>query len=136
MIRTAAQAKRKARQLLRFCISDGRIDRPRARHVVSIVLESRRRGYYLLLKEFKRLVRLAIAAHGARIESATPLPPLFQDIVVGKIREAYGPLTTMSFAHDPRLIGGVCIHIGDDVYDGTVQAKLARLKTSFGIQQG
>lgn len=135
MIRTTAQAKRKARQLFRFCVINGRLDRHRARHVVSIVLKSRRRGYYLLLKEFERLVKLDSAAHGARIESAIPLPPLFQDIVTGKIQDTYGP-ATMSFAHDPHLIGGMRIRIGDDVYDGTVQAKLTKLKTSFGIRDG
>ena len=35
------------------------------------------------------------------------------------------------FAQNPALIGGMRIKVGSDVYDGSVQARLAALQESF-----
>ena len=45
----------------------------------------------------------------------------------------YGPGISTSFAHNPALIGGMRIHVGSDVYDGSVRAGLDALEKSFGI---
>jgi len=37
----------------------------------------------------------------------------------------------MSFAHSPALIGGMRVKVGSDVYDGSVQARLATLEARF-----
>ena len=37
----------------------------------------------------------------------------------------------ISFAQNPRLIGGLRIKVGSDVYDGSVQARLDALSQSF-----
>jgi F-type H+-transporting ATPase subunit delta len=132
MIKTAAQAKRKARQLFRFCFINGRLDAARVRHVVSVVLEFKRRGYIRLLQELQRLVRLEVKANLAEIESAAFLPPPIQNRVREAVESRYGTGIATLFEHNPGLIGGLRIRIGSDVYDGTVQAKLAALQKSFG----
>ena len=136
MIRTTAQAKRKARQLYRFCLINGRLEPGRALHVVSIILKFKQRGYFLLLKEFQRLVRLEVTAFTAMIESAIPLPHLLQDRVRETVQSTYGGGTTTLFKRNPALIGGMRIRIGSDVYDGTVEAKLATLQRDFGLIGG
>jgi F-type H+-transporting ATPase subunit delta len=136
MIRTTAQAKRKARQLYRFCLINGRLEPDRALHVVSIILEFKQRGYIRLLKEFQRLVRLEVTAFTAMIESATPLPRLLEDRVRERVHSTYGAGTTTLFKRNPALIGGMRIRIGSDVYDGTVEAKLAALQRDFGLIGG
>lgn len=133
MIRTAAQAKRKARQLFGFCLVNGRLDRDRVLNVVSIVRQHRYRGYFRVLKEFERLVRLEVRAYTAEVESATALSHLSEIKVRERVQSAYGSRTTTIFEINPGLIGGLRIRIGSDVYDGTVQAKLAMLKRSFEI---
>jgi F-type H+-transporting ATPase subunit delta len=136
MIRTTAQAKRKARQLYRCCLVNGRLDPARALHAVSIVLEFKRRGYMRLLKEFQRLVRLEITAYTAMVESATPLPRHLENSVRERVQNTYGARTTTLFKRNPELIGGMRIRIGSDVYDGTVEAKLASLQRNFGVGGG
>ena len=37
------------------------------------------------------------------------------------------------FVQNPALIGGMRIHIGSDVYDGSVRSGFAALEKSFGI---
>ena len=132
MIRTTAQAKRKARQLYRCCLVNGRLDPGRALHAVSIVLEFKRRGYMRLLKEFQRLVRLEITAYTAMVESATPLPRHLENRVRERVQNTYGAGITTLFKRNPELIGGTRIRIGSDVYDGTVEAKLVALQRNFG----
>lgn len=135
MIRTAAQAKRSARQLLRFCFVNGSFDRDRALQVAGIVLEFKHRGYLGLLKEFQRLVRLEVKARVAEIESATLLPGLMEHRVREVVESKYGAAVTTVFEHKPALIGGMRIRVGSDVYDGTVQAKLAALQREFESQR-
>jgi len=133
MIRTTAQAKRKARQLFRFCLVNGNVDRSRVFGVVSVVLKFRQRGHLLLLKEFRRLVTLEVKARTAKIESAAALSNFLQSKVREKVETAYGAGTTTLFEADPVLIGGMRVSIGSDVYDGTVRGKLLALKKSLGV---
>jgi F-type H+-transporting ATPase subunit delta len=43
----------------------------------------------------------------------------------------YGEGLTSEFKVNPDLIGGVRVHVGSDVYDGSVRGRLARLKSTF-----
>jgi F-type H+-transporting ATPase subunit delta len=48
-----------------------------------------------------------------------------------ELEKTYGPGLNISFGVNPALIGGVRIKVGSDVYDGSVQARLAALQESF-----
>ncbi len=43
----------------------------------------------------------------------------------------YGPGLNASFVERPELIGGMRIRVSSDIYDGSVQGKLAALAASF-----
>jgi len=133
MIRTSKQARRDAKQLFRLCLVDGRLDESRARKVVQGVLQSRRRGYRMLLSYFQRLLKLDRARHTANVESALPLPADLQASVRSGLEEIYGTGLTTLFAHNPALIGGMRVQVGSDVYDGSVQSGLAALEKQLGI---
>jgi F-type H+-transporting ATPase subunit delta len=133
---TTRQLKREAKQLFRLCLVDQRVDGDRVRLVVEKVLQSRRRGYLALLGHFQRLLKLEHGRHTAEIESAVPLPADLQASVRTGLEGVYGPGITALFAHNPRLIGGMRIRVGSDVYDGSVQSELAALERSFGITSG
>jgi F-type H+-transporting ATPase subunit delta len=132
-MKTAKQTGREAKQLLRLCFVDGRVDEDRARQVVQSVIQSRRRGYLTLLKLFLRLLKLDQAQHTAEIESAVPLPADLQANVQAAIEGAYGQGITALFAQNPSLIGGMRLRVGSDVYDGSVRFGLAALAKRFGI---
>ena len=119
--------------MFRLCLVNGRLDEGRARQVVQLVLQLRRRGYLSLLGHFKRLLKLDYDRHTARVESALPLPVDLQATVRAGLTEAYGPGITALFARKPKLIGGMRIQVGSDVYDGSVQSGLAALEKCFGI---
>jgi len=98
---------------------------------VGLVLKAKPRGYLAILSHFARLVKLDLDRRTARVESAGPLPADLQASVQSSLARVYGPGVNVSFAQNPALIGGMRIKIGSDVYDGSVQARLAALQESF-----
>ena len=130
-MKTRKQAAREAKQLFRLCVIDGLLDEGRIRQVVERIIESRYRGYLLVLSHFERLVRLDLDRHTAEVESATPLPADLRANVQAGLESMYGPRLDIRFAHRPSLIGGIRVKVGSDVYDGSVQSGLEALERSF-----
>ncbi len=125
------QSRRDARQLFRLCLANGLLDEHRVRQVVQRVGETRNRNRLSVLAQFRRLVRLDCTRHTATVESAIPLPPGIQASLQAGLSRVYGPGLTISFTDSPALIGGMRIKIGNDVYDGSVQSRLAALDERF-----
>ena len=125
------QARREAKQLFRLCLVNGLIEEKRARQVVQQIVAAKPRGYLATLSYFQRLVELDCARHTAKVESALALPADLQASVQAGLARVYGPGLTTSFAENPALIGGMRIRVGSDVYDGSVQGRLAALEQSF-----
>ena len=130
-MKVSKQARREAKELYRSCVADGLLDENRVREVVRRVLESKPRGYLGILTHFERLVKLELHRRTATIESAVPLSPDLQASVKAGLARIYGPGLDVSFAQQPALIGGLRIQVGSDVYDGSIQARLAALQESF-----
>lgn len=125
------QARREAKALFRSCVVNGLLDENQARLVVQRVLADKPRGYLAILTHFQRLVKLDLARRSARIESAIPLTPQLQVEIQNHLARRYGPGLSFAFAQNPALIGGLRIQVGSDVYDGSVQARLAALEQAF-----
>jgi F-type H+-transporting ATPase subunit delta len=125
------QARREAQQLFRSCQVDGLLEGERVRRVVLQVIAAKPRGYLASLSHFKRLVKLDLERRSARIESAVPLTAELQASVENNLARLYGAGLNLSFAQNPALIGGLRIKVGSDVYDSTVQGRLAALQESF-----
>jgi len=125
------QARRGAKELFRACLVNGLLDDNHARQAVQRVIEVRPRGYLAILSHFQRLVKLDLERRTAKIESATPLAADLQAKVQAGLDRLYGPGLNASFVQNPALIGGLRIKVGSDVYDGSIQARLAALEESF-----
>ena len=130
-MKISKQARRDAKQMFRSCVLNGLLDENRARQVVQQVIAQKPRGYMAILTHFQRLVKLDVARHAARIESALQLPENLRVGVQANLARKYGPGLTVSFNQNADLIGGLRVQVGSDVYDGSVQARLAALQESF-----
>jgi len=130
-MKVSKQVKRGAKQLFRSCFANGMLDEQRARQLLQRVVQAKPRGYLAILSHFERLVKLDLDRRTAKVESAAPLPPELQAKVQTGLTRAYGPGLNLSCAQNPALIGGMRIKVGSDVYDGSVQARLAALQESF-----
>ena len=125
------QSRRGAKQLFKSCQVEGQLAEERVRQAVALVIEKKPRGYFGILQELQRLVKLDVSSRRARVESAVVLTDAQQQ----NIRESLGRLkdgeVTVEFAENAELIGGMRVKIGDDVCDGSVKTRLAALSESF-----
>lgn len=125
------QARRDAKQLFRGCQVNGLLDESRARQTVRLLVEKKPRGYVDILMHFQRLVQLDVTKHTAAIESAAPLADALKQDLQRNLNRLYGEGLQISFKENPRLIGGLRIRVGSDVYDGSVLGRLGSLRESF-----
>ena len=127
-MKATRKTRRAARRLFRLCAVDGRTDAERVRLVARRIADSGRRGTLAILADLLRLVRLDRDRHRAIVESASSLPDDLRIDVQTDLARIYGQGLDTSFEINPRLIGGMRIRVGSDVYDASVRAKLAALE--------
>ena len=125
------QARRDAKSLLGACRNEGVLDEAKVRRAMSEVIAKKPRGYMGVLSHFERLVRLDVERRSAKVESAVALSPATRASLEQNLTRRYGAGVTLVFSENPALIGGLRIQVGSDVFDGSVQARLAALNESF-----
>jgi F-type H+-transporting ATPase subunit delta len=130
-MKISKQAQRNARELFRSCLINGLLDEGRVRQAVALVLARTPRGYLEILSRLQRLVKLDLEKRTARVESVTPLPSDLKAKVTRQLKKIYGAGMSVSFVQNPALIGGLRIHAGSDLYDGSVRARLNILAQQF-----
>ena len=125
------QSRREAKQLFKSCRVDGQLDENRVRQAVSLLIEKKPRGYFGILKELQRLLKLDVASRTARVESAVALSEAQQQSVRENLGRMKSGEVAVEFAENMDLIGGMRVKIGDDVFDGSIKTRLAGLSESF-----
>jgi len=126
-MKISKQSRRDGKALFNACRVDGVLDEARVRQAVSALISRKPRGYVATLQHFHRLVRLDVARRSALVESAAALPPALQARVQADLAGQRGPGLAVRFAVNPRLIGGLKVRVGSDIYDGSVAGRLAAL---------
>lgn len=122
------QARREAKGLFRAVQVNGLLDEAKARQAIDAVLAQKPRGYIGILSHFQRLVKLDFDRRSARIESVIALDDAQQNGVKAALSKRYGAGLNFTFAQNPALVGGMKIKVGSDVFDGSIQSRLAQLE--------
>ncbi|GAA3277968.1 F0F1 ATP synthase subunit delta [Dactylosporangium vinaceum] len=81
-----------------------------------------------------RLVELAAAKRDrsvAYVTTAVALTDAEEQRLADRLAELYGRNVSIKVDVDPRIIGGVRVKVGSDLYDGTVARRLAEAKTAL-----
>ena len=125
------QSRRGAKQLFKSCQVEGQLAEEWVRQAVSLVIEKKPRGYFGILQELQRLVKLDVSSRRARVESAVALTDAQQQNIRESLARLKDGEVTVEFAENADLIGGMRVKIGDDVFDGSVKTRLATLSESF-----
>jgi len=130
-VKISKQARRDAKQLFQVCRVNGLLDEAKVRQAVQQVITSKPRGYLAILSHFQRLVTLDLDRRTARVESPVPLAEPQQAAIKANLARRYGGGLIFAFTQNPGLIGGLRVQVGSDVFDGSVQARLAELEAGF-----
>ena len=81
-----------------------------------------------------RLVELAAARRDrsvAYVTTAVPLTDEEEDRLAARLSQMYGRQVSPKIDVDPRIIGGVRVKVGSDLYDGSVSRRLAEVRTAL-----
>jgi F-type H+-transporting ATPase subunit delta len=127
-MQVSKEVRQTARALLQSSFTDGQLDLGRVRSVIDIVLQRKPRNYVKIVDYYKRLLRLELEKHHARIETASPLDERAANEIAQNLSRRYGGSLTTEFVVDPELLGGMRIKVGNDVWDSSVRNRLERLE--------
>ena len=127
-MKISKQARRDAKSLFRSTQVNGVLNEDKARQAVDLVLAGQPRGYVGILSHFQRLLKLDFDRRAALIESVTALDEAQQNSVKSTLTSRYGTGLNFTFTQNPALIGGMRIKVGSDVFDGSIQSRLAQLQ--------
>ena len=89
------------------------------------------RDYRGMLQSLRRLVRAEVAKKQVTVESAVALDKSASSAVEASLRKQYGSDLNFEFKTNPELLGGMRVRVGNDLYDGSVKARLNRLQESL-----
>jgi F-type H+-transporting ATPase subunit delta len=120
-----------ARRLFGLCQTDGRLDDDKLRTVVSRLVDTKPRDFAAILGALQKLTRLEMERRKVTVESAVELDEATRRRVLAGLVKKYGTDLVAVYQVNPALLGGLRIRIGNDVFDGTVQGRLARLAAAF-----
>ena len=130
-MKISKQAQHDARQLFRNCLVNGVLEEARVRQAVALLVERKPRGYVEILARMHRLMKLELAKHAVRVESAVATTPEQQANIKATLEKEYGAGLDISYQTNPAIIGGLRIQVGSDLYDGSVKTRLEQLEQSF-----
>ena len=120
-----------ARRAFRLCLDGDRLDEGKLRATVAKISESKPRHYQAILHDLLRLTRLESERREVTVESAGELDKKERSRVENNLRDQYGSDLNFTYKTNPELVGGMRIRVGNDVWDGSVKARLQRLKNNF-----
>ncbi|MGJ8676500.1 MAG: F0F1 ATP synthase subunit delta [Akkermansiaceae bacterium] len=130
-MKISKDAARTARRIFRLCSPDGLLNEDHLKQCFEKIIADRPRDFRQILEELYRLVRVDVESRNASIVSATELDTAQRLRTEKNLTEQYGSGLNFKYSTDATLLGGVKIRVGDDVWDGSVLAKLEALTNSF-----
>src|SRR3954452_16202124 len=111
------EIKRIARERTRAGLTECQVDRGRIASILPSPSARNPRNFYRILDAYKRLLRLEIMKRHAVIESAEALDQQTTSRVAMSLAKKYGAELTTEFVVKPKLLGGLRIRVGSDVWD-------------------
>jgi F-type H+-transporting ATPase subunit delta len=127
-MKLSKEARKSSKTLFLGSFSNGKLDEAKVRTVVKELAEKKPRQYLGILEGYQRYVRLELARRHALIESATNLDRATRDQLRRELKAKYGDDLTTEFKVSPELIGGLRIKIGSDVWENSIQNRIASLE--------
>lgn len=120
-----------ARRLFRLCNADGKLDEDKLRKVIKAVAERKPRNFKGILVTLKQLLTRELASKHVTVDSAKELDSATRQKLTQKLTLQYGNDLTFEYRVNSALLGGIRVRKGDDVWDGTIKARLEKLANSF-----
>jgi len=109
---------------------DGSIDEAKIRELVTLFVDNKPRNYIAVLTYLTRLIELAQEENTVRVESAVPLADKGAS-VFAELERRYGKAASTVYEENPKLLGGLKIRRGNNIWDGSLSGRLGRLQQAL-----
>lgn len=123
------KAQQLARQLFKLSLVNGLVSAGQVAGVLAYVEKHRPANPVLVLKNYQRLIARELAKSQAVVDHAGPVADSILASMAGAFSQKYKRVITASAHHDARLIAGLRVRVGDDVYESSIAGQLAELST-------
>jgi F-type H+-transporting ATPase subunit delta len=124
-----AKIRAHAKQLLQLSLDEaGVVSAERVGGVLEYLEKNPPARLALLLGAYRKLVANELAKGEARVEHAGPVAPAALAAIAAALARRYGRPVSTTATPNPRLLAGLRVRIGDDVYESSVAGQLAALR--------
>ncbi len=127
MAAVPAQIRAQAKQLLQLSLENGVVSAERVAGVLEYLEKSPPASPQTVLAAYRTLVAAELAKGEARVEHAGPVSPEALASIAASLGKRYGRPVTAVSTPNPKLLAGLRVRIGDDVYESSVVGQLAAL---------
>ncbi|MHB8533407.1 MAG: F0F1 ATP synthase subunit delta [Solirubrobacteraceae bacterium] len=102
------------------------------RNLVRLLVERNRIALLSsVLEQFRLLADRESGVVRAAVTAAIPLTAALQEEITASLRERLGGDVQVTVAHDPAILGGLVIRVGDRVIDNSLRTHLQQLQASL-----
>lgn len=128
----AANKKTKllAKQLFKLSLANGQVSAGQVEGVLGYIAKTQPRHSLALLKLYHRAIATELARSHALVEHAGPLGDAALNLIGGTMTQRYQRSVTASARANPKLLAGLRVRVGSDVYESTVSGQLANLSSA------
>lgn len=124
------KAQQLARQLFKLSLVDGRVSAERVTGVLGYLEKLQPAHPLAVLKVYHRLVATELAKSQAVVEHAGTVSDSVLQTIAASMTKKYGRAITASTRANPKLLAGLRVRVGDDVYESSVSGQLGALAAS------
>ena len=124
------KAQQLARQLFKLSLVDGRVSAERVTGVLGYIEKLQPAHPLAVLKAYHRFVATELAKSQAVVEHAGAVSDSVLQSIAASMTKKYGRAITASTLANPKLLAGLRVRVGDDVYESSVSGQLGALAAS------
>lgn len=130
MAAVSAQSRAYAKQLLQISLENGVVSAERVAGVLEYLEKNPPARPQAVLAAYHKLVAAELAKGEARVEHAGPVSPAALEGIAASLGKRYGRPVTATATPNPKLLAGLRVRIGDDVFESSVSGQLAALASA------
>ena len=121
------QTKLLAKQLFKLSVVNGVVSPEQVAGVLGWVEKTSPRRPVALLKAYHHRIAIELAKSRAEVEHAGPVSDATLKQIEAAMTKRYARVVTASAKPNPKLLAGLRVRVGSDVYESSVANQLAKL---------
>lgn len=129
-MRADKKTKALAKQLFRLSVVNGAVAPDQVAGVLGWIEKHSPRHVLTLLKLYRGYITTELAKSRAIVEHAGPVTDATLKMIEGAMTQKYRRVVTATAKPAPKLLAGLRVRVGSDVYESSVAGQLATLSSA------